>query len=300
VRPTSNRRWLKNKPVTTVVVDLSDLDACTEFLRGTTHLVHCAGVVSAADETAYRQGNVLPTVNLLTAAHQVWHDNPAPTFVLVSSLAAHGPASLTRPAVEDNPCRPVSAYGRSKRDAEKAVLTAAGSFRRIILRPPSLYGPRDREFLPLLKAATRGWTMRPGRSLTGLSLVDGRDAAAAVLALLNTPAAQGIYFVADAQVGYDWDQVRDALSTAAARQVRRLNVPLEFLHLAGSLMHLLSTVVGREAPLLLNPDRIRDLNVDGWVCDGSRLARDTGFIAYYTAATGFTETLDFYRKHGWL
>ncbi len=286
VRPTSDLQWLADKPLETVVVDLADPEACAGFLSGTTDLVHCAGVISGPDEAAYQRGNVLPTVNLLAAAQQVWSADPARCFLLVSSLAAHGPAPLDRPAVEDNPCRPITAYGRSKRDAEKAVLAATGAFRRVILRPPSLYGPRDREFLPLLKVAARGWTARLGRHLTGLSLVDGRDAAGAALALLQTPAAEGIYFVADAQVGYDWDQMRDALSTAVARTIRRVEVPLGALRLAGNLARLL----GSEASLLLNPDRMRDLDTDGWVCDGSRLTRDTGFA----------ETLDFYRKHGWL
>jgi len=296
VRPGSSRQWLADKPLEIVVVDLADSRACVAFLRGTADLVHCAGVVSGPDETSYQQGNVHPTVNLLAAAQEVWAAAEAGTFLLISSLAAHGPASLARPAVEENPNRPISAYGRSKRDAEKVVLSAPGSFRRVILRPPSLYGPRDREFLPLLKAATRGWTARLGSRMTGLSLVDGRDAADAVLALLQTTDAAGIYFIADAQVGYDWDQIRTALSLVAGRSVRRFDVPLAVLRCAATV----SSLLGREASLLLNPDRLRDLDTDGWVCDGGRLTRDTGFVAKRDAATGFADTLDFYRKHGWL
>jgi len=300
VRRTSNLRWLADKPLETVVIDVSDAAACAEFLAGTSNLVHCAGVVSGPDEASYQLGNVRPTVNLLQAAERVWGDNSQPTFLLVSSLAARGPASLDRPATEDDPCRPVSAYGRSKRDAEKAVLQAAGSFRRLVLRPPSLYGPRDREFLPLLKAAGQGWTVRLGRRLTGLSLVDGRDAAAAALALLTTPAAHGIYFVADAQGGYDWDQIRDALAAAAGRTVRRLDVPLGAVRLAASVTGMLSGVLGGEASLLLNADRLRDLDTVGWVCDGSRLTGETGFVAQRDAATGFAQTLASYREQGWL
>lgn len=300
VRKTSDLRWLADKPLETVIVDLSDATACAEFLAGATNLVHCAGVVSGPDEASYQRGNVEPTVTLLQAAGQVWGGNSEPTFMLVSSLAAHGPAALDRPAVEDNPCRPVTAYGRSKRDAENAVLQATGAFRRLILRPPSLYGPRDREFLPLLKAASRGWTARLGRRVTGLSLVDGRDAAAAALALLQTPTASGVYFVADAQGGYDWDQLRDALAVAAGRAVRRLDVPLGALRLAANLTGLLNGLLGGKPSLVLNPDRVRDLDTVGWVCDGSRLTRDTGFVARRDAASGFAQTLAFYRKQAWL
>jgi dihydroflavonol-4-reductase len=294
VRATSKLQWLQDKPLETVVVDLADPADCRNFLRGTTSLIHCSGVVSGANEAAYQQGNVVPTANLTDAAHLTWQDDA--TFVLISSLAAHGPGSLTEPAVEDSPCRPITAYGRSKRDAEKILLDSAGGFRKVILRPPSLYGPRDREFLPLLKAATRGWTVRLGNRMTGLSLVNGRDAAHAAVLLLTTESAHGIYFISDAQVGYEWRQIQAALAAAAGRTVRRVEVPLGALRVAASLTGLL----GNEASLLLNPDRMRDLDTEGWVCDGSRLTRDTGFVAHYNATTGFTETLDFYRKQGWL
>ena len=294
VRATSNLQWLADKAVETVVVDLADTDACVEFLRGTSSLVHCAGVVSGPNENSYQRGNVLPTVNLVSAAKKVWQDDA--TFILISSLAAHGPGSLDKPALEDDPCRPITAYGRSKRDAEKVLLEAEVEYRRVILRPPSLYGPRDREFLPLLKAATMGWTVRLGNRMTGLSLVDGRDAAAATLALLKTATASGIYFISDRQLGYTWREVQTALGTAVGRTVRRVDVPLGALRVAAGLTGLL----GREASLLLNPDRMRDIDTEGWVCDGSRLTRDTGFVARHTAASGFTDTLDFYRKQGWL
>ena len=74
-------------------------------------------------------------------------NQPAPAFVLISSLAAHGPAGLDRPARESDPCRPLTAYGRSKLAAEALALAPDLPFRTAVLRPPALYGPRDRGFL---------------------------------------------------------------------------------------------------------------------------------------------------------
>ena len=50
----------------------------------------------------------------------------------------------------------------------------------------------------------------------------------------------------------------------------------------------------------LNDEQRAQFDTEGWVCDGSRLTRDTGFVARHTATSGFTDALDFYRKHGWL
>jgi len=294
VRPTSARRWVEGKPLELVEIDLADEAACRRLLDGACGVIHCAGVVGARDEAAFRRGNVDTTAALLAAAAATWTEpvpDPAPAFVLISSLAAHGPAPLERPAVETDPSAPISAYGRSKRDAERLVATLPGLFRRAVLRPPSLYGPRDPEVAPLLKAACAGWTVRLGRSLQGLSLVDGRDAAAAAVALLETPAAEGVFFVDDGARGYDFPALARALAEAAGRRVRLVNLPLGPVRLASRLMP--------GASPILAPDRVRDLEQAGWVCDGSRLAAITGFGPPRRAAQGFAETIAFNREHGW-
>lgn len=291
VRPTSSLRWLEGKPLELMAVDLGDADDCRRLLRGTAGLIHCAGVVAARDEAGFRRGNVDTTAALLAAAAAEWTEpvpDPAPVFVLISSLAAHGPAPLQQPATETMPSAPISAYGRSKREAEGLLATAPGLFRRAVLRPPSLYGPRDREFLPLLRLARRGWTVRLGRRLGGFSLVDGRDAAAAAVALLATPAAEGIFFVDDGARGYDFPALARALGQAAGRRVRLVTLPLGLVSLVARLAPGASPVFGAE--------RIRDLHQAGWVCDGSRLVAVTGLAPARPAARGFAETMAFLRE----
>lgn len=294
VRPASSLRWLEGKAVETVNVNLNDAGACVKFVDGCDAVIHCAGLVTASDEAAYRRANVETTECLLKAAAEVYAGHPAGHFVFISSMAAHGPAGLSCPAVESNQPAPLTAYGRSKHEAEKEVLRADWPFRRTILRPPSLYGPRDKEFLPLFKAALKGWTARLGTSMSGLSLVDGRDAASAAIALMECLDAEGIFFVDDGHTGYDWDELRAVLAQMAGRKIRTLKVPL-------GPMKLLSTILG---PItgnpVLNPDRIHDLDSTGWVCDGSRLTKVTGWRAHFDATTGFIDTLQFMKEQNWL
>jgi len=131
--------------------------------------------------------------------------------------------------------------------------------------------------------------------MRGLSLVDGRDAAAAAVALLEHERSTGAYFVDDGRRGYRFEELADILGRVAGRRVRLLPVPLPLMRVAGALLG------GRRARSpILNADRIRDLDTPGWVCDGSRLVRETGFRARRTAADGLAETLAFYREAGWL
>ncbi len=297
VRSSSNHRWIEGKAIETVVVNLADADECRQFLDGSTGLIHCAGMVTASSEEQYRQANVLTTENLLAQAQLAWagqEHNPA--FVLISSMAAHGPAGIDSPAVETNTPRPITAYGRSKWAAEEAVQNTVVNFRRAILRPPSLYGPRDPEFLPLFKAATMGITARLGRSMTGLSLVHGRDAASAAVALLRCEQAQGAFFVDDGKVGYNWAELAAELGLVTGKKIWTLQVPLVLLKMAAAL------VGGRRAASspVLNQDRMRDLESVGWVCDGSHLHQVTGWAPSHTSRTGFADTMKFFKEQDWL
>ncbi len=304
-RPTSNQHWLHGKDLETVEVDLADPASLDRFLDGCTGVIHCAGVVMA-DEATYRRVNVEGTRLMLEAASRA---GTVDAFVLISSMAAGGPAGLDAPRDETMPDAPITGYGRSKHAAEALLREANWPMRTVSLRPPSLYGPRDRGFGPLLRAGARGWTGRFGRRMQGLSLVHGADAAAAAVALLATGTATGFYYVDDGAGhdgpshpgrrwpwGYDFDEVRSVLTVLFARTVRSLAIPLGPVRLVSRL----APARVRNSSPVLNPDRIRDLDVAGWVCAADRLRRDTGWRPRHDLASGLRDTLDFYRRRGWL
>jgi len=307
VRPTSDLRWLQGKPleiqnVTLVAPQNESADvtsaaltghrSVTEFVAGANAVIHSAGVTKARDEAGYNRSNVATTSHLLNAARAEGHCR---TFILISSLAAAGPASLSQPRLESDPCEPLTAYGRSKLAAEELLNSGDDDLRTVILRPPALYGPRDKAFLPLFRLAQKGWTVRLGHRMEGLSLVDGRDAARAVIALLETESATGAFFVDDG-FAYDWSHVASALSQACHRRIKTIIVPTLVLRATAWL-------VGprrAERSTLLNRDRLADISVPGWVCSGEKLRRETGFTPQWELARGFAETLADYLKKGWL
>src|SRR5207237_5589930 len=74
-------------------------------------------------------------------------------FVYVSSLAAVGPSMDGTPVPDEAEPKPVTHYGRSKLEAERAVLAAKDRLHVTVVPPPSIYGPMNREaiafFTPL-------------------------------------------------------------------------------------------------------------------------------------------------------
>jgi nucleoside-diphosphate-sugar epimerase len=304
-RPASDPRWLRDKPVEILTCALDDPAAIDALLAGCEGVVHCAGAIAAPTEAVYQRINVGLTRALLEGSARA---AGVRAFVLISSLAAAGPAGPETPRTEEMPCAPITAYGRSKRDAETLVHGTTWPFRTVSLRPPALYGPRDREFLPLFKAARLGWTGRLGRELRGLSLVEGTDCAAAALALLATASATGPYFVDDGPGpdqreslgrrfawGHPWEEIFAALDTVWRRRLHRAQIPLAPLRLLAALQ-----LPGRTPSPVLHPDRLRDLAVAGWVCSAARLRRDTGWLPRHDLPGGFQATRDFLTRAGWL
>jgi len=307
IRPSSDLRWLRGKPIETVTASLFDQNDVRRFVAGSEAVIHCAGVVRAPDEATYRAGNVETTRMLL---HEAAASGTTHTFILISSLAAAGPAPVDAPRREDSPCAPLSAYGRSKLAAEQLLRDQEWPFRTVVLRPPALYGPRDHAFLPLFRGAQAGWSARLGNRMTGLSLVHGQDAANAAMALLTTDTTAGVYFVDDGSAppnpaapeprrhdcGYELAELTAVLASLLRRRIRTVPIPLGLLR---TLSRLAGRRLGARIPIL-GSDRIADLSAPGWVCCGDKLCRETGFISRFGLEAGLLDTLAFYRQNGWL
>ena len=97
-------------------------------------------------------------------------------------MAAAGPGTVESPARESQVPRPVSFYGRSKLAGEQAVQALEG-LRLGIVRPPGVYGPRDKDFLALFRMGSRGWFPLLGSPDTGFSLIHVDDTVDALRAL---------------------------------------------------------------------------------------------------------------------
>ena len=63
--------------------------------------------------------------------------------------------------------------------------------------------------------------------------------------------------------------------------------------------HLAPSPLRTTSPVL-HPDRAGDLAQPGWVCTAARLRQDTDWRPAHDLASGLRDTLDFYRRRGWL
>lgn len=154
-------------------------------------VVHAAAETRPdATETAYHAGNVELTARLLDAAASC---PPPVRFLHVGTCGEYG--SGPTPLREDAPCRPASAYPRSKLEATELVLRRGTPELPVtVVRPFLTFGPGQRgaRLLPrLFEAAVTGeaLSLTSGEQERDFVFVD--DVAGAILDLAACPGAAG-------------------------------------------------------------------------------------------------------------
>ena len=278
--------------VRVVAADLHNTEALARAVDGQNMVFHVAGVVSARNEAEFLSANRDGTRNIVAAAAA----GGGPRFVLVSSLAAGGPAPRGLPLDGSEPPRPVTAYGRSKLAGEQAVRDSTLPW--VIVRPPIVYGPRDREVLKLFRIARLGVAPVFGDGAQELSAVHAADLANALIAAAQSDRARGrTYAACHPEVFTSTEFVR-AVGSSMGRSVGALRIPAPIGRVLLALTETTAKIAGQ--PTILTTDKANEFFQPAWTGDSRPLSRDTGWIASYDLQHGLAHTYQWYRRAGWL
>jgi len=276
VRPRAAKTYRAGRGVEVVVGDLAQDPALERLVAGTRAVVHCAGRVRGRS-SGFRATNVAGTRRL---ARVVARQSAQQSLVALSSLAAREPQ--------------LSPYAASKRAAETALAEeaeATGSAPWTILRPSAVYGPGDRELLPLFEWMARGIAPDLGPPDARFSLLFVDDLAECIAHLVRAGAATGaVHEVHDGQRGgYTWDDVARAVALLSGRRARRVRVPAPVAtSIAGA--NLVARSLFGGAPML-TPGKVRELRHPDWVCDDTSLRSATSWKPAVRLEEGLRRTL---------
>ncbi len=272
--------------------DVLNPAALDRAVSGHTVVFHVAGLVAAHSEAEFFEVNRDGTANVVAAAARARVER----LVLVSSLAAGGPSVPGRPLTGTEPTRPVTAYGRSKLAGEEIARTS--TLRWTILRPPMIYGPRDREILKVFRAARLGIAPVFGDGTQELSAIHAADLADCMVTCAATERAVGkIYCPCHPQTFTSAGFVR-AVGAALEREVRVLPLPRWTARLALTLTGAAAHLTGRAT--ILTRDKANEFFQPAWTGDPTPCMRDTGWTAEIDLKRGLAETCGWYRSAGWI
>jgi nucleoside-diphosphate-sugar epimerase len=278
--------------VRAVVGDLDDPASLAPAVEGQDVVFHVAGLIAAKSEGDFLRCNRDGTASLVAAAARA----QVSRFVYVSSMAAGGPAGRRRPLTGAEPPRPVTAYGRSKLAGERAV--TAGALPWVIVRPPMVYGPRDREVLKVFRMARWGVAPIFGDGSQELSAVHGADLAAALIAAGSAPGTIGkVYYACHPEVVTSAELVR-AVGKVMGRRLRLVPIPVALGRALLGVTELSAGLAGHTT--ILTRDKANEFFQAAWTGDPAPLTRDSGWRAIHDLASGLAHTYQWYRSTGWL
>lgn len=296
VRKTSDTRWLEKLNVKYAEGELRTKESLRRAVKGMDYIYHLGAVINAPDWETYHDVNTKGTQNLIEACLE-----EAPEirkFVFVSSIAACGPSEPGRRLNEDDPCRPVSDYGRSKHLAEQIVLSYKDRLPVSIIRPPNVLGPRQKELFESIKLIRKRIMPLIGTGKPQTSLASVEDVIKAVLLVAEREQSRGrVYFVTDGR-DYAWPEIAGAIAEFMGIKKFILKVPYGLQYFVA----FLSEIIGRfrgKASWVSRQFIVATRKYD-WLYDSSKIENELGFRAGLDMRAAIRKTIDWYREAGML
>ncbi|MFC1882065.1 NAD-dependent epimerase/dehydratase family protein [Thermodesulfobacteriota bacterium] len=274
IRPASIPKQPGDGALKWIQGDLEDVDSLGQLVHGADVIVHCAGAVRGATPAHFNRINVDGVARLAQVAIK---QQPPPLFLLMSSLAAREPQ--------------LSAYASSKQQGERVLMEASGNMDWAVFRPSAVYGPGDREMMPVLRWMAKGVAPLPGSGNGRFAMLYAEDLAEAVILWLDRGRGQGLtYELHDGHPGgYSWQEVIQTIARLRGAPVARIKVPLALMRLIAIINLAAARTIGY-APML-TPGKIREISHPDWIADNTAICKSTGWSPKIDLAEGLRRTL---------
>jgi len=277
VRALTRRRQEARAGVEWVQGDLDDQRALRRLVTRASVVIHIAGVVNSPDAAGFEAGNVRGTLNAVNAAL----DAGVNRFIHVSSLTAREPY--------------LSVYGGSKRRSERIV--AASSLDWTIVRPPSVYGPRDTDNFELFRLARRGIVPLPPKG-GRVSLIHVADLAALLLSLIpGGEDVTGLTFEPDDGQPGGWShaEMARAIGMAVGKRPFVVSLPRRMLEWVARADRKV-----RKDGAKLTLDRVGYMCHPDWTVDPAMRPPVERWRPQVETGVGLHATAGWYKDMGWL
>lgn len=265
--------WHQN--ISIVKVNYDNVANLKRHLEGTEIVFHLAAVLFALDRETFENGNVVLTSNLAKAIQDI---SSIKKLIYLSSLAASGPAMYKKmPKREEDVCAPISDYGRTKLDAEQALIdNLDNKIPIVILRAPTVYGGAEAGVSKIATWVKRGIMVNTGDTDMFFSFVYVEDLVKAlIIAAEKSEVNNSIFFISETKA-YSWNYFITEMANAMGRpKPIMLNLPLWILKIVTSFYEIFARLTGTQPAL--NYDKIKEAYAKGhWVCSPRNWIKITG------------------------
>ena len=301
MRPTASSEYLKGVPFTRLSGDILNPESLVRACKDIEVVYHIAGLTAAKNREEYFRFNAEGTKNLATAAAQA----QVKRLIYVSSQAAGGPGVGLSPKTETDIDHPISSYGESKLRGELYLDELKSQLPFIVLRPPMVYGPRDKNVFVFFKTIQKQWMpLMPSKTPTGhkyYSAIHVDDLIQVMVKSLDAPEEvfqKGErFYVSDGQI-YTQERIMSMIAEELQVKPIRIKVPNSVVSLLARGGSLLGKMMNKNFPL--NLDKLKELAPDYWICSSQKAFDQLNYKPKYIMETGIPQTIAWYKVHGWL
>lgn len=266
---------------------------------GFDYVFHVAGATRARTYREYQAANVRYTWVLLKQLADRRARRRLQRFVLMSSQAAAGPSPDDgTPVTESDDPRPLSLYGRSKLEAEVVAASFRDKIPLTIIRPPTVFGPRDADVLGVFKSACFRITAYLAGPDRLVSIIYVEDLIRGILhAALSPEAVGGTYFLANPEPVV-WRQFALDVADVLGCKVVSLPVPLRVMQAVALCGDVICKV--SNSPPLFRSEKLEEMMQIAWVCSPEKARRELGWQPGTPLREAIGKTAEWYRANGWI
>ena len=304
IRKNSSREFLKDERIRFIDLQYNNPEAMkiqlTDFVSKHgkfNYIIHIAGLTKARHISDFNNVNYMQTRQLTESLIQI--DAVPEVFVLMSSLSVMGEGdelNYTPIKVEDEP-KPNTIYGKSKLEAENWI-KSLNNFPYLIIRPTGVYGPRDKDYLILIKTIKRGLGVGAGFKKQVLSFIYSEDLVEVTFKLLEKGIKRKEYIVADGDCYTDSEFNKIVMEALEKKNILSIKIPLCLVRIAAYVSEKTASIFGKVSTF--NSDKYRIMKQRNWSCNISPLQQDIHFKPRFRLRDGVTKTIEWYKENGWL
>jgi nucleoside-diphosphate-sugar epimerase len=276
--------------------DILEVDTLEAPMAGADCVCHFAAAFreSVSDEEYFQRINVGGTRNVLEAAARA----NVRRFLLCSTAGIYG-QRVDGVIDETFPARPWNFYERSKVAGEAEVRSRATELgiEYVILRPASVYGPRDERLLKLFRLADKGRFPLFGSGQGRRHMIYVTDLAEAFLSACTTPGASGQELIIAGPRAVSLHELLDELALVLNRRTCGPRLPLR------PMLSLSAIVEDISKPLRIQPPLYRrrmDFYLNDAAFSTRRAQSVLGWQPRVDIRDGLSRTVDAYRREGLL
>lgn len=292
VRSTSDLTSLHGIPGIEIHLgDVRQPDTLIAPVKDVDYIFHAAARLMVAEEEEFLETNLQGTIRVLEAA--VAHAPALKRFLFISSMAAAGPNQDSSPVDETVTPAPVSWYGKSKAQAEAAVMARSSSFPVTIVRPSVIYGEREADISRVFPVVASHIHPALGLRPSGSVMVYVGDLVKGIIAAAESPASVGqIYFLNHPQSMNTVESVKTMAQAMDKPGGLTILTPPFAIRLVAPLAEFMYRLTRSRPPL--TRDKAIELTQRYWIKDPSKAKRDFGWEAEHDLLSGMRKTTQHY------